>query len=309
MICDFRDGRGLALNSGDLRLIAPLGFGPRILFLGLNGAENLLQIFEEEEGAGSEGNYFFRGGHRLWHAPEDPVRTYQPDNAPLTWKELSPESIVLRAPVEARTEIRKEIEIQSCGNRTFRLVHRLYNEGLWSVRLAPWGLTVFRPGGVVVLPLPPKGEHPRDLLPSYSLIPWDYTDLSGPEWGFYTHFIGLDTRKIKTPQKLGISSVPPGWVGYWLEGLLFVKSAQISAGAEYPDRGCAIEVFSNGKMAELETLGPLVDLGSGEKVVHVEEWTVFENLPEPKKGTDWETQMVETVEKWMKQRGEMSHDG
>ena len=302
MICDFLDGRGLALDSGDLRLIAPLDFGPRILFLGLKGGENLLQVFEDEEGAGPEGNYYFRGGHRLWHAPEDPVRTYQPDNASLSWKELSPTSIVLRAPVEARTGIRKEIEVQSCGKRTFRLIHRLFNEGLWAVRLAPWALTVFRPGGIVLLPLPSKGEHPRDLLPRYSLIPWDYSDLSGPEWSFHSRFIGLDTRKIKTPQKLGISPVEPGWVGYWSGGCLFVKKAETIVGAKYPDRGCAGEVFSDGKMAELETLGRLVDLESGEKVVHIEEWTVFDDIQEPKSGNGWELQVMETVEKWMRER-------
>ncbi len=309
MIGEFRGGAGLVVDSGELRLIAPLDFGPRILFLGKPEGENLLHVAEEEEGAGPDGNYFFRGGHRLWHAPEDPVRTYQPDNDALEVEEISENAFVLRAPVEAKTGIRKEIEIRGCGNRTFRIGHRLRNEGLWPVRLAVWALTVFRPGGIAVAPFPPKGEHPRDLLPSFSLVPWDYTDFSLGGWNFRSRFVGLDSRRIDCPQKLGISAGYPGWLGYWREGTLFVKSAETFSDAAYPDRGCAAEFFSDGKMAELETLGPLVDLAPGGIASHVEEWTVFENVVEPADDAVWEKEILPKVRGWLEERAAVKSDG
>jgi len=309
MICEFRGGAGLAVDSGDLRLIAPLDFGPRILFLGKPDGENLLEVFEEEKGAGPDGDYYFRGGHRLWHAPEDPVRTYQPDNYALEGEEISENAFLLRAPVEARTGIRKEVEIRGCGNGTFRIGHRLRNEGLWPVRLAPWALTVFRPGGIVVAPFPAKGEHPRDLLPSFGLVPWDYTDFGLSGWDFGSGFVGLDTRRIDCPQKLGISAGYPGWLGYWREGTFFVKSAERFLDATYPDRGCAAEFFSDGKMAELETLGPLKELAPGEIAEHVEEWTVLENVSEPADDAVWEKEVLPAVRGWLEERRGVQNDG
>lgn len=302
MEIEWNGGRAVALEADGWQLIAPLEFGPRILFFGRKDGENLFQVFEDEKGEGPDGRYFFRGGHRLWHAPEDPVRTYQPDNDQVEWAKVAAGGFILRAPLEEKTGLRKEVEVTAGEGRTFTIAHRLSNEGLWTVQFAPWALTVLRPGGVAVVPFPPKGEHPRDLLPTYSLVPWDYTDFSLSGWRWRRDFIGLDTRQIDVPQKLGITAGYPQWLGYWREGTLFVKRAETSLGAEYSDRGCAAEVFSNGKMAELETLGPLVNLDPGASVTHTEEWTVFEEVSEPKDDAAWQKSILPAVQNWMGRR-------
>ena len=35
-----------------------------------------------------------------------------------------------------------------------------------------------RPEGLEIIPQPPLGEHPRDLLPNRGVVLWAYTDLS-----------------------------------------------------------------------------------------------------------------------------------
>src|SRR5258707_1205783 len=82
-----------------------------------------------------------------------------------------------------------------------------------------------------------------------ALVAWTYTDLALPVWEPPRDFIGIDTRRAKAAQKLGITNYP-GWSAYWLEGTTFVKAARVVRGARYPDLGCCWETFTNGKMIE-----------------------------------------------------------
>jgi hypothetical protein len=287
----------LSLETGGIRLIAPIGFGPRLLFFGLSDGPNLLHLMKDEEGSGPGGDYFFRGGHRLWHAPEDPVRTYQPDNDKLEWSKVEG-GFRLLAPVESETGLRKEVECSVERERTFRIVHRISNHGLWPVEFAPWALTVLRAGGRAVLPLLPKGEHPRDLLPRSSVVPWPYSDLSLPCWRWEPSFLGLEVAKVPGPQKVGFTDWP-GWLGYWNDGASFVKYVRTEAKAAYPDLGCKMEVFSNGGMVELETLGALRSFAPGETAEHVEYWTILEGLPAPVDEDSVDRSWQKPVQEWI----------
>ena len=92
------------------------------------------------------GDFYFHGGHRLWHAPEAMPRTYNPDgNVNVT--EVS-NGIILDAATEPGTGIRKRIEVHLDRDRaSLTLTHTLFNEGMLPVELAPWAITQFRLGG------------------------------------------------------------------------------------------------------------------------------------------------------------------
>jgi len=60
-----------------------------------------------------------------------------------------------------------------------------------------------------------------------------------------------------------------------------VKHAAIVAGARYPDFGSAFEVFTNGNVIELETLGVLGPIPPGRSTTHVEHWTIIDGLAKP----------------------------
>ena len=99
------------------------------------------------------GDFYFRGGHRLWHAPESMPRTYIPDPGELKITELT-NGVFLEERTEPGSGIRKQIEILlDPGSPSVRLTHTLVNEGLWPVELAPWAITQFRLGGTVILPM------------------------------------------------------------------------------------------------------------------------------------------------------------
>ena len=71
----------LILGNRHLKTWVTVSCGPRIIGLSFKGGDNILAVLPEaryETPSGKE--YRFRGGHRLWHAPEHPEHTYVPDN-------------------------------------------------------------------------------------------------------------------------------------------------------------------------------------------------------------------------------------
>ncbi len=160
--------------SNDLvDLIATTDVGPRILHFGWKGGENQLAVIPETAGLTGGDQWRLYGGHRLWNAPEHFPNSYYPDNGPI---ELVEEKVFIRLvqPVEATTQVQKEIEIQlSPTQPVVSIRHRLYNRAASPQRLAPWAITAFAPGGVGILPFE---LHKDDPAPKPSLVfsAWDW---------------------------------------------------------------------------------------------------------------------------------------
>ena len=98
-------------------------------------------------------------------------------------------------------------------------------------------------------------------------------------WGFKYILLRQDTH-AKLPQKIG-AMVPDGWTAYARNGHLFVKQFRFDNKAAYADFGSNVEVFTNKRMLELETLGPLVQLQPSAAVEYVERWSLFRDVPTP----------------------------
>ncbi len=273
------------LSNGTIDLIVTGDVGPRIIRLGFAGEDNEFAEFPEVGQTGGD-EWRIYGGHRLWHAPEAQPRTYFPDNSPITVRDRG-RFVHVAQPVEPTTGIHKEINLYMDETAArVRLVHRLRNTNLWAVQLAPWALTVMAPGGTAIIPQPPRGSHPQDLLPANTLTLWRYTDMADPRWTWGTKYILLrQDPSARVPQKVG-AMVPDGWAAYARQGHLFVKTFKYVPGATYPDLGCSVETFTNADMLELETVGPMVTIEPGETVEHVEHWFLFKDVPTPTNDAD-----------------------
>lgn len=263
-----------------IELIVITDVGPRIIHFSFAGGENEFAEFSETPGAKDE-SWQVYGGHRLWHAPEAMPRTYYPDNQPVTFQEHDG-FVRLIQPVETTTGIQKEIDIRpEPDTATVLVTHRLYNRNPWRVELAPWALSVMRPGGTAIIPLPPRGTHPQDLLPTSRVILWPYSDMSDARWTWGRKYVLLRQDESQPqPQKAGVMD-SDGWIAYANAGHLFVKSFAYVSGATYPDLGSSVEAFTNDKMLEIETLGPLTQLEPETGVSHTETWRLFRDVPPP----------------------------
>ncbi len=282
----------LRLRVGELELRIPTEFGPRILYAGWVGGPNLLGLITADIGESGGDAHRLYGGHRLWHAPEDPQRTYVPDNeAPRIQREEN--ALILEQATEAQTGIQKTLRISADeSGQSFLLRHELQNTTLWPIRLAPWALTVMASGGVGILPLPPRGQHPRDLLPNTRLVFWPYVNLQDPRWGWGQCHLRLQQDPAQpTAQKVG-ALVPAGWLAYAVQGSLFVKTFPYEGAAHYPDDGCNAEMFVNGDFLELESLGAITELPPGARTAHEEAWFFLRDVPTPQSEADIATSIL-----------------
>lgn len=275
------------VTDGQLEVIITGDVGPRMIHFGFVGADNVLKQIDDDGGVAGGDKFRFYGGHRLWHAPERKPRTYQADNGPVDHFELDGIHYFVPHQEEA-TGIQKQISVHF-KNGTLVVDHTLTNNGMWEVELAPWALTMMKPGGVGILPLPPHASHDVQLLPTHALTLWGYTALNDPRLYFGDKYILVVQSSEHThPLKIGLRVVPEyvwsvGWLAYVNDDTMFVKSFHPADDEDkYPDLGSQVEIFTDGNMLELETLGYLRRLHPDESINHREYWSLHANVPTPK---------------------------
>ena len=135
--------------------------------------------------------------------------------------------------------------------------------------------------------LPLGGAHEENLLPRASLNLWAYTDLADPRWTWGSRFVILrQDPAVSASQKVGLFVPTDPWVAYARAGHMLVKTVSVNPGAVYPDRGSNLELFANDAFLETETLGPLAVLQPGQSAEHVEDWYLFDGVPQPQSEAD-----------------------
>lgn len=270
------------LANERLKLLVTRSVGPRVLSLGFIEGENILaEVPDFVTESPGNGLFHFYGGHRLWHAPEEPSRTYLPDDSPVDIAPLE-NGLLVTQNTEVQTGLQKSLEIcLSDEIAQVVITHRLTNHGLWPVTCAPWALTQLKTGGVAILP---QTREDTGVLPNRALVLWPYTDMSNPnvQWG--SNYI-LVNANMDAPFKVGFPN-SRGWLAYWLNGTLFVKHAEYEPQADYYDFGSSSECYCNNRFLELETLAPIGTIAPGATTSHVETWNLYKHIDRPRNEKD-----------------------
>ena len=252
--------------------------GPRIVHFSARWGSNILAELPDFSVDTTLGPYFFRGGHRLWRAPELMPDTYAPDNDGLVVETLG-NGVRLLQPGGAG--ISKSIEIHLSTERAaVTLTHQLSNTGLKPTRLSPWAITMLRLGGMVILPQPFGNTDPQGFLNNRILALWPYTHIHDPQLVLRDDFILIHANPGLPPVKIGYYN-PSGWLAYWRDGLLFRKTFDTHPEQIYPDGGCNSKSFCNDRFVELESLGPLTTLEPGSCTSLIETWELYDTLNVP----------------------------
>jgi len=276
---DFHDEPTRILENNFLQL-EYLANSARIVRFSPKGKTNLFADLGLSPVETPYGNFYFRGGHRLWHSPEAMPRTYIPDNEGGIVTEI-PNGVRIEMPSEPWTNISKSIEIQLNPNQPQAIIrHELRNDGAWAVQFSAWALTMFKLGGVGIFPQPVGNVDEAGLLANRQLSIWPYTKIADARLTLRDDFILVHAKPNLPPIKFGYFN-PHGWQGYWVDGVLFVKRFESQANAQYPDNGCNTESYCNDQFIELESLSPLEMVQPGQTIIHTELWEVHESLDVP----------------------------
>ena len=240
--------------------------GPRIIGLYAKGAQgNLFAETPDVHWAVPHGEFYLRGGHRLWKAPEDSFFNCPEEGMTV----IEDDGVILRSPVDA-SGLEKEIAFRLDGNRV-RLSHRITWHGDSPLELAPWTITQLRLNSLGILPL--KGVAGGDSAPNRSIVLWPYTSLKDERLELHDDFLLVHGEPTDVSLKVGGLNTH-GWLACALGDALFVKRFAVENGT-FPDMNSNVESYVKDVCIELELLGVLQTVQKGESVRLDETWEVL----------------------------------
>jgi hypothetical protein len=240
--------------------------GPRIIGLHARGVKgNLFAETPDAHWPTPHGEYYLRGGHRLWIAPENPFYMSAEDQVNVCREN---DTIILRSDIDA-VGLEKEISFCLDKNRV-RLKHRITWHGAEPVELAPWAITQLRLGSMAILPQ----LNADGIQPNRNIVLWPYSKVNDKRLKLDDDLIMLHGQSDEQPFKIGNTN-RHGWLACLLGDALFIKRFAVDRTQTYPDLGCNVEAYVKDVCIELETLGPLRTLVPKESVTHDETWEVI----------------------------------
>jgi len=257
------------VSLGPYSLEIATDFGPRITSLRWeSGSELLAQLGPEISIEYDGGSYAFRGGHRLWASPEIGPITYAPDDHECVISHDGDE-VTVTAPVD-RAGLVKEIMVSHDGG-SLLVDHRVTSPDGAQPSLAAWALTQLPLGGTAILPL-----VGHDTAPSANryLVIWPYTSIEDRRVTLRDDAVELEAAAGPS-LKFGVGPTP-GRLGYFHDGVVFIKEIEPATHRVVPDYGAAGQVYVGDHFCELESVGGLTDLSEGRAAVLRETWTVVE---------------------------------
>ena len=265
---NFHGLQTVAIENKFFRIETLAAAGPRIVRLIPKWTgENLFAETPQFSVNAPYGEYHYYGGHRFWVAPESFSRSYAPDDVGASAREVAG-GFRITGMVEPGTGLRKTISIQIGSEQPFIIVkHRLENFGKATIKLAPWAITMLKPGGAAILPQQIGNVDDDGLLPNRRFALWPFTRWDDSRLKLGDEFIIVRSDSTTGPFKLGYFN-PRGWLGYVYHDVMFIKRFGARRDEEYPDCGCNCEVYADARSLELETLGPLVELAPKMDVIH-----------------------------------------
>lgn len=273
-------GKVVNISNGSVELKVTTDIGPRIIFFGKCGGENIM--FEDEKDAINKGGEFFDtnlpnkgnwhiyGGHRLWKSPED-MATYYPDNSPVE-VEILADGAVFTSETEITIKLQKSIKITMNDKNEVELVHSFKNCGdVATSKISLWTLNVLDKGAVTTLNL---STEDTGFLANRNLVYWSYSDINDSRFQRFQDKVVITWKNIERAFKVGSTITTP--VEVVTKGLLFTVQGQYDECGEYPDFCSNVEVYTNNHMMEVETISSLASIGAGQSKTHVEQWSLTE---------------------------------
>lgn len=241
-------------DLGEYKVDVAQDFGPRVAGLkrGVAAADILVTLGDDSIIEHPGGVFRFRGGHRLWAAPEIAPSTYASDDAPCLVV-FDDDRVTLTGTRDPAGMV-KTVTLVADGDGLL-VEHTI--EADHDSLFAAWGITQLPLGGTALVPLEGPDTSP---LPNRSLILWPYTDLDDPRLGFRN--VGIEIEAAEgDPVKVGAAH----WrsrLGYLRDGHLFTKEIVRSSVGVVPDFGASYQVYVGQGFCELETIGGQVTDGS-----------------------------------------------
>jgi len=256
-------------DVGPYRIAIATEFGPRITSLRFDdGPEMFAELGPDSVITHDTGIYHFRGGHRLWVAPEVPEMTYAADDHACLVEEVDG-VITVTAPPDGAGLV-KEMSL-SLDEDALVVDHRITRTEGHSPPVSAWAITQVPVGGTAILPV-----SGADTTPSANryLVLWPYTSLEDSRVSLGDE--ALELRAANGPPIKFGAGPDPGRLGYFRDSFVFMKEIASATDRNVPDFGAVGQVYLGQGFCELESVGALTDLTAGVAAELRERWIVVD---------------------------------
>lgn len=274
-------GKCLEISNGKVRALVTVDVGPRIIYYGYKGCNMFKEDIDRDVNKGGDffdanfkagEKWYLYGGHRIWKSEED-ILCYVPDNYPVRVDRLS-DGAVFTPPVQKLTGLQQTMKVTMDEDGCLIVDESLENTGDLAVKLAVWGLTVMRQGGVEIIPL---NTVDTGFLPQQNKVFWPYDDRKDRRLTENIKYaVVKQKRLIERPFKLGMYN-HRGWAAYHYGKYLFVKKFDVKNGI-FPDYQCNFETYTNNNILEMEALSPFATINKGESVSMTEIFEIYSDI-------------------------------
>lgn len=285
-------GRCVKITNGTVSAIVTADLGPRILFYGYEGGENVLHLDlnrDTQWGGKNFDEYYFDGaksylygGHRIWVTPESAPETYYPDNTPVDI-EYTDKGAVFTAPAQIKNDIQISLEIEMADEGTDMAVYnRVRNVGKTAKEFAVWTVSVMCKGGVEIIP---HNTNDTGYLHNRVLTMWAYTNPN--DYRFYNGKKYMTVKQDGTANssfKVGYNN-RSGTAVYAAKKTVFIKRRAVDHDSlTYPDGGSSFETYTGAGVLELEMLDSVRNVAAGEQSELKEYWSLAQHdcIPDPR---------------------------
>jgi hypothetical protein len=251
----------------------------RVMSFKFKDGENVLwsdRTLDGKQGDATGAAWINFGGDKTWPAPEAEWGHYTKrsrwmpppafDALPVTAR-IDGNQVILTSPIDpfygVRTIRRVSLQPGAAVMEIETTYERVSGE---PSRIAIWVITQFNEPVAVYVPIPETSQFQNGHF-IFGEKPW-------PQLTIVDHMLRVP-RDPATAHKLGSDADRMLWV----DGTtMCLVSASRVPGAEYPDRGASVEVYTNPDpktYVELETLGPLVQMSPGDRIQHTTTYTLL----------------------------------
>ena len=202
------------LSTDFQKMILSAGFGPRIMFFGINGGKNVL--FNDVAEKYKSGDWRIYGGHRLWVSPENQW-DLMPNNE--ACEVVIEDNSISVAKLNKSTFLEKKITVTEKNGR-FTIDHSITNKGDFLFAGAVWALTCFNPEGTIFIPWAGPGSFKMSKIIYWNQWTDKKTDVNSRQFSKNNDHFMIDIKGETT--KVG-SAAHAGYVGITTNDFTFIK--------------------------------------------------------------------------------------
>ena len=275
-------GPCISMSNQTIEMIVTVEKGPRIVYLGFIGEENILFQDKEQKHfflnneisqiCGQTAYHYLYGGHRFYLSPSHLPEARYPDNEAVVYS-MDDDGVLFQAPTQKTSglQLSYKIMLGETGS-DFMIVHTAANHSADTQRVALCTSTMVKPGGFAVLP---QNQGNEFFVADRVYVYWPFTRLHDPRFDMHSDFMTVQQdASMDYPFKIGYNNMQ-GWISYVNGNTVLSKRYVNDAKAVYPDNDASSQVYCSKDFLELTVQSPLYRIEPEDTVKHVENFSLF----------------------------------